>query len=181
LSYIFAHYESLNFYLRLISLTMLLRQTCSTTLLLSTVGTKKVMILLLWEKNLKYKFSKNALQCLLWFVIVVATCLIRNIACKQFKIVKIPNNCLLVVLCSYNIYSKDPNVLCIIVYIYLQSCTTMVSHLVPFMADITHSHCFEYISMLLHYNQCLMYMSRIHFSMWIQLQCLFGIGLTGFW
>jgi hypothetical protein len=23
----------------------------------------------------------------------------------------------------------------------------MVSHLLPFMADITHSHCFEYISM----------------------------------
>ena len=41
----------------------------------------------------------------------------------------------------------SPNVLCIIIYIYLQSCTTMVSHLLPLMADITHSHCFEYISM----------------------------------
>jgi hypothetical protein len=31
-------------------------------------------------------------------------------------------------------------VLCIIIYICLQSCITMVSDLLPFMADITHSH-----------------------------------------
>ena len=39
------------------------------------------------------------------------------------------------------------NVLCVIIYICLKSCTAMVSHLLPFMADITLSHCFEYISM----------------------------------
>jgi hypothetical protein len=30
--------------------------------------------------------------------------------------------------------------LCVITYICSQSCTTIVSHLLPFMADITHLH-----------------------------------------
>jgi hypothetical protein len=130
--------------------------------------------------------------------------------CKQFKIVKIPNNCLLIVLCSYNIYSQGPNVLyilichhsdtclirilcpkivkivkipkntcslffvftigpnvlCIIIYICLQSCTTMVSCLLSFMADITHSHNIVLsISQWLLQHRCSLYMSGTRFSM----------------
>ena len=51
------------------------------------------------------------------------------------KIVKIPQNCLLIIVC-FVCFTIGPNMLCIIIYICSQSCTTTVSH---FMADITHS------------------------------------------
>jgi len=62
---------------------------------------KKVMILLPWEKNFEYKFSKMLFDVfgdlsLLWHLPN------QDIACKQFKIVKIPKKCLFIVLCSYN-------------------------------------------------------------------------------
>ena len=59
------------------------------------------MILLPWEKNFEYKFSKMLFDVfgdlsLLWHLPN------QDIACKQFKIVKIPKKCLFIVLCSYN-------------------------------------------------------------------------------
>ena len=92
-----------------------------------------------------------------------------DISFNQIKMVEIPKKILLTDFCSYNIYSQDPNVLCIVIYICLHSCTAMVSHLLPFMADITHSHCFEYISIAIALHRCIIYMSRTHFLMWIQL------------
>jgi len=46
-------------------------------------------------------------------------------------------------------------VLCIVIYICLRSCTTLVSHLLPFMADITCSHCFKYISIAVALHGCI--------------------------
>jgi hypothetical protein len=55
------------------------------------------------------------------------------------KIVKIPQNCLLIIV--FEIKSTiGTNMLCVIICICSQSCTNSVSHLLPFMADITHSH-----------------------------------------
>ena len=57
----------------------------------------------------------------------------------------------------------------------------MVSHLLPFMADITLSHCFEYISMAIALHRCLLYIFRTCFSMWIQLWCPFDNWTNPFW
>ena len=44
-----------------------------------------------------------------------------------------------------------------LICICLQSYTTMVSHILPFIVDIIHSHCFEYISIAIALQQCIIY------------------------
>jgi hypothetical protein len=82
------------------------------------------------------KYTLKVQICYETFVLICrhsGTFLIR-ILCP--KIVKIPQNCLLIIV----FFTIGPNMLCVIIYICSQSCTTTVSRLLPFMVDITHSH-----------------------------------------
>jgi hypothetical protein len=44
-----------------------------------------------------------------------------------------------------------------LIYICLQLYTTMVSHILPSIADIMYSHCFRYISIAIALQQCIIY------------------------
>jgi hypothetical protein len=127
------------------------------------MGRKKVMILLLWEKNFEYKnsiFSSDVCYDLsLWWHLPN-----WDIAFKQFKIVKIPKKILLSVFCSYNIYSQGTNVLYTLVYICLQSCTGVVSCLLPFMGHMTHLHHFGFISIVITLHRCIIYVQGPFFN-----------------
>jgi hypothetical protein len=65
---------------------------------------------------------------------------------------------------SYNIYSQGTNVLYALIYICLQSCTAMVSHPLPFMASIRHSHCFGYILIAIALHRCVIYVGELFFD-----------------
>ena len=136
---------------------------------MSTVGTKKVMILLLWEKNFEYKnpifFSDVCYDLSLWWHLPNL-----DIAFKQIKTVKITKNNLACCFRSYHIYWPGTNVLYALIYICLQSCTATVFHTLPFMANIRHSYGFGYILIVI---RCIIYISGTRFSMWIQLWCQF--------
>ena len=44
-----------------------------------------------------------------------------------------------------------------LIYIYLQLHTTMISHILPSIADVMHSHCFGYISIAIALQQSIIY------------------------
>ena len=65
-------YESLNFYLRLILWTMLLRQNLHHKIVLEYRGNIFQYKFVTVRKKIWIQMFKNALRCLFWFVIVVA-------------------------------------------------------------------------------------------------------------
>jgi hypothetical protein len=85
-----------------------------------------------------------------------------DIAFKQIKIVKITKNN---IACSYHIYSPGTNVLYTPVYICLQSCTGMVSCLLPFMDNITCLHHFGCISIVIAWQRGIIYVQDPFFNM----------------
>ena len=87
-----------------------------------------------------------------------------DIAFKIVKIVKLPKKCLLTVFCSYNIYSQGTNVLYTLVYMCLQSSTSIVYCIFPFMADLIHLHYFEYISIAIALHKCIIYVWGLFFN-----------------
>ena len=101
-----------------------------------------------------YKIYLKVQMCCETFALICRhsdTCLIR-ILCP--KIVKIPKTACSLIF----VFAIGPNVLCIIIYICLQSCTIMVSHLLPLMADTTCSH-----NIVLSINQWLLHYIDVYY------------------
>jgi hypothetical protein len=143
---------------------MVLKQNLIHHAALEYHGKKKGNDFVTVGKNFQYKISKLfsdvCFDLLLWQLPNL------DIAFKQIKIVKMPKNYLACCFfCLYHIYSQGTNVLCTVVYICLQSCTSMVSCQLPFMTDMTCLHNSVFISVAIALNGCIIYVQDLIYNM----------------
>jgi hypothetical protein len=124
------------------------------------MGTKKIMILLLWEKNFEYKksilLSDVCYDLSLWWHLPN-----WDIAFKQIKIVKIPKNNL--ACCFFFLPHILTRYKCV-VHPCLQPCTGMVSGLLTFMDNMTCLYHFRFISIAIALQRCIIYVQGLFFN-----------------